>query len=50
MILKCDCRNSFMDKMYGVGMRVMNKTAKERMYRCTVCLKEKEVQGKSEVK
>ena len=37
-ILKCDCKNEQMDKAYGVGKRVCNKTGKEPpTYRCVVC-------------
>lgn len=43
MIIKCTCKDEWMDKNYGEGNRVMNKTAKTNppTYRCTVCGKEK---------
>jgi len=45
MIMKCTCKHTFQDELYGKGNRVFNRTRKkdgERfIYRCTVCLKEK---------
>lgn len=44
MIKRCTCKNSWMDKRYGVSRRVMNKTQIKAgavvVYRCTVCKKE----------
>ena len=37
-IRKCTCPNDFMDKTYGVGMRVYNMTTTG--YRCASCLHE----------
>jgi hypothetical protein len=39
MILNCSCKDEWMDKRYGKGRRVCNKTAKVNgsTYRCTVC-------------
>ena len=46
MIVKCDCANEWMDKRYGKGRRVANKTSKAQpTYRCTVCLKEHTLNG-----
>jgi hypothetical protein len=43
MILACTCENSYQDKLYGRGQRVMNQMKHEANqpinYRCTVCLK-----------
>lgn len=45
MILRCDCKHEFQDKEYGKRRRVMNPTKKQvgekKVYRCTVCLKER---------
>ena len=43
-IKKCVCKNKGQDKLHGVGMRVMNKTHKDKAgtsHRCTVCGVEK---------
>lgn len=40
MIKKCGCTHPWQDKRYGKGKRVMNKTTKDGVYRCTVCSKE----------
>ena len=37
MIFTCNCSNDFQDKRYGKNKRVMNKTATDKEYRCTVC-------------
>lgn len=41
-IFKCTCENKFQDETYGVKMRVMNSTGKDKAagWRCTVCGKE----------
>ena len=43
-IIKCTCKNAWMDKTYGKGMRVYNtykaKSGKNTSGRCTVCTKE----------
>lgn len=43
---KCDCQHAYQDEKYGAGVRVMNKTKPERMYRCTVCSKQHEIKEK----
>ncbi len=42
-VLPCiGCKDHpFQDKRYGKGMRVMSSTAKENVYRCGVCSKER---------
>lgn len=45
-IIKCSCEHEWMDKTYGKGQRVMNKTTKLDIYRCTVCGKETTKGGK----
>ena len=50
MIINCDCSHDFQDKLYGAGLRVMNPTSKEGIYRCSVCLKEKGFGGSSDDK
>lgn len=43
MIKKCsthDCVNSFQDRKYGAGNRVMNKLRDSDNGRCTVCGKD----------
>lgn len=40
-ISSCTCKNEFQDKRYGKNNRVFNETAKENLYRCTVCGKDK---------
>lgn len=43
MILPCSCYHEAQDKIHGKGKRVKNLTLKnknEKIYRCTVCLKE----------
>jgi len=44
-IMRCDCKNEGQDALNGKGMRVHNKTSKERTYRCTVCKSEKQKAG-----
>lgn len=43
-IKRCTCKHEFQDKIYGLGMRVMNylskKTGNAQVVRCTVCGKE----------
>lgn len=39
MKAKCTCVHIEQDKMYGLGMRIMNPTRSGKL-RCTVCLKE----------
>ena len=43
MILHCNCRSLFQDKLYGEGNRVFNKIVKEGSWfgRCTICKTEK---------
>ena len=41
MISKCVCRCEGQDKLHGKKMRVFNKTAKDDIFRCTVCKSEK---------
>lgn len=41
-MVKCKCKHSAQDKMYGLGVRVANALAKKEKtsnaaYRCTVC-------------
>jgi len=39
-VIHCTCKSTFQDKVYGLGMRVMNATKKLGLiqyYRCTVC-------------
>jgi hypothetical protein len=36
-ILSCTCKNEQQDNIHGSGRRVHNKTAKDDVYRCTVC-------------
>ena len=33
----CGCQHKYQDERYGKGRRLFNKTAKEGVYRCTVC-------------
>ena len=44
-IIKCNCEHEGQDKMYGKGNRVANevvsKSGTKKIYRCTVCGKEK---------
>ena len=44
-LVKCECKNEFQDKRYGVGMRVTtpNNTEQSKgrfVVRCTVCSRE----------
>jgi len=34
---KCTCPQAFQDKQYGTNIRIWNKTAKEKEWRCTGC-------------
>lgn len=36
-ILQCKCEHPWQNKRYGKGMRVMNRMAADKGYRCTVC-------------
>lgn len=36
MVLPCNCKHHYQDRIYGTGNRVHNKC--EAGYRCTVCL------------
>jgi hypothetical protein len=36
-IMKCYCKNSYQDKIYGKGKRVFNSMFAPNFYRCTVC-------------
>lgn len=42
-ILFCSCKHEAQDKLYGIGQRLMNPTAKTspQQFRCTVCDKER---------
>jgi len=43
MIVHCDCKHDFQDKVYGKGKRLGTPTKKSKtdiIYRCTVCGKE----------
>ena len=40
-IAPCTCNSEFMDKTYGVGMRVFNKMKADTMWRCCNCKAEK---------
>lgn len=46
MIQKCTCKHDGQDKLHGNGNRVFNLTGKGpvgvKVYRCTVCGKEKQ--------
>lgn len=46
MLIKCDCKSDFQDKVYGVNTRVANQTVSKsgdkKIGRCTICGKEKE--------
>lgn len=41
-LIRCSCKNDWMDKTYGKSVRVANKTSKTspQEYRCCVCEKE----------
>lgn len=43
----CSCNHEVQDSLYGKGKRLFNlatkKGAKMRNFRCTVCLKEKDI-------
>ena len=43
MLASCNCKNDFMDKEHGVGIRVYNPCGGKYKgkYRCTNCLNEK---------
>jgi hypothetical protein len=41
MIQKCSCEHVVQDRIYGKGKRVFNKTGRDEVYRCTVCLAER---------
>lgn len=45
MIAKCTCPNEGQDALYGNGQRVMNKTSKDGMFRCSSCAKDHNVGG-----
>jgi hypothetical protein len=42
-IMPCTCESEFQDKTYGRNLRLFNQTRKSdgKLYRCTVCGKEK---------
>ena len=47
MILKCNCKHDFQDKVYGLGKRVHNQIVNKinkliAKFRCTVCKTERE--------
>ncbi len=46
MLIKCDCKSNFQDKVYGANTRVanqtVNKSGDKKIGRCTICGKEKE--------
>lgn len=35
--IKCTCKSEFQDKFYGKQMRLVNRSLKENIARCTVC-------------
>ncbi|NIQ15403.1 MAG: hypothetical protein GTO02_13705 [Candidatus Dadabacteria bacterium] len=37
IVVKCNCKNEWMDKTYGNNMRPANALLKEGYYRCTNC-------------
>lgn len=39
-VLSCYCESEFQDKRYGKTKRVCNTTARDGVYRCTVCGKD----------
>lgn len=41
-LIRCTCNDEWMDKQYGKGVRVANKTSKTtpQEYRCTKCGRE----------
>lgn len=39
-VLKCYCTSEFQDKRYGKMKRLCNITARDGVYRCTVCGKD----------
>ena len=43
VILPCNCRSPYQDKVYGVGNRVHNEC--EKKAKCTVCGATKEVKS-----
>lgn len=51
MILRCTCRSEYQDKLYGLAMRVHNKTNKSdgAVQRCTVCGSEQTSSPKGKV-
>lgn len=40
-ILPCACEHAQQDRIYGKGMRAHNFAYKKKVWRCTVCGKEK---------
>lgn len=38
--VRCYCENEFQDKIYGHMKRIANRTARDGIYRCTVCGKD----------
>lgn len=52
MILNCDCKNEYQDTIYGQGKRLFNPckpkliSLGQNWFRCTVCKKEKLLEGK----
>lgn len=47
MIIKCNCKNDkvvpYQEKEYGINMRVHNICKAGKQARCTICLKEKDI-------
>lgn len=41
LVMTCTCQHGFQDRQYGIGKRVHNYGAKNKIWRCTVCRKEK---------
>lgn len=39
--MPCSCEHKFQDKEYGKDIRLHNQTKEDDVWRCTVCLKEK---------
>ncbi len=40
-IIKCRCDHGYQDEKYGKKLRIHNKKADNKGYRCTVCADEK---------
>lgn len=53
MILPCNCKHEFQDRIYGRGMRVHNKAKSKdggAVWRCTVCGSVKSAAGEKVVR